>query len=207
VENARTQGREMLEEAKAARERVLVDLVRRRALLNSQIEALRNGRDHLLDAYRTVKRTFLDATEALVQVETRAAVERAAPSEQPTDLEAELAAEIEKLDGAAPSPTQTVVTETGDGAVLESVSMIAVAGPTASDREVSSALDDVDSLFARLRAGRGDDDGDGGEETAGGEPGAALETGGTEADDGPRISLAEWRETRNKVVDPLVTPL
>ena len=76
VEAARHHGREMLDEAKAARERVLVDLVRRRALLQAQIEELRGGRDRLLDAYRTVKRTFLEATEALTQVEARAAAER-----------------------------------------------------------------------------------------------------------------------------------
>ncbi|MDQ1475828.1 MAG: hypothetical protein QOE62_1057, partial [Actinomycetota bacterium] len=61
LDKARVHGRDMLDEAKSARERVLGDLVRRRALLNAQIEALRGGRDRLLDAYRTVKRTFLDA--------------------------------------------------------------------------------------------------------------------------------------------------
>ena len=69
---ARQQGREMLDEAKATRERVLADLFRRRELLQSQIDELRTGRDHLLDAYRVVKRTFLEATEALAQVEARA---------------------------------------------------------------------------------------------------------------------------------------
>jgi DivIVA domain-containing protein len=199
VELARTQGREMLEEAKAARERVLADLVRRRALLNAQIEALRNGRDHLLDAYRTVKRTFLDATEALVQVETRAAAERAAPNAQPVDLDAEIAAEIEKLDGvAASAATETIVMETDEGVTLESVSVIAVAGVDPNDSDVTSALDDVDSLFARLRAGHGD--GETGDD--------AAEGGGPpSADEGPRISVVEWRERRSKVVDPLVTPL
>ena len=68
IEAARRQGRDMLDEAKSARERVLGDLVRRRALLREQIEALRIGRDKLLDAYRAVKHTFLEATEALAQV-------------------------------------------------------------------------------------------------------------------------------------------
>ena len=63
IEAARQQGREMLDEAKATRERVLADLFRRRTLLQAQIEALRGGRDNLLDAYRVVKRTFLEATE------------------------------------------------------------------------------------------------------------------------------------------------
>jgi DivIVA domain-containing protein len=211
VEQARTHGREMLEEAKAARERVLADLVRRRALLNAQIEALRNGRDHLLDAYRTVKRTFLDATEALVQVETRAAVERAAPNAQPIDLEAEVAAEIDRLDGVTSTPVDALLTQGDDGVVLETVSVIAVAGVDETDSEVTSALDDVDSLFARLRAGQGDGEPDSGEEAAGASPGETGASGPTApadtADDGPRTSVEDWRETRNKVVDPLVTPL
>jgi len=78
VEAARAQGKEMLDEAKATRERVLADLLRRRTLLTAQIDELRTGRDHLLDAYRVVKRTFLEATGALAQVEQRAAAERAA---------------------------------------------------------------------------------------------------------------------------------
>ena len=79
VEAARQQGREMLDEAKATRERVLADLFRRRGLLQSQVDELRGGRDNLLDAYRVVKRTFLEATEALAQVEARAAERAAAP--------------------------------------------------------------------------------------------------------------------------------
>ena len=63
---AHQQGREMLDEAKATRERVLADLARRRSLLQAQIEALRAGRDSLLDAYRVVKRSFLEATGALL---------------------------------------------------------------------------------------------------------------------------------------------
>ena len=78
IESARQQGREMLDEAKATRERVLADLFRRRTLLQAQIDELRGGRDNLLDAYRVVKRTFLEATGALAQVEARAAAERAA---------------------------------------------------------------------------------------------------------------------------------
>ena len=61
------------------RERILADLGRRRMLLQAQIDELRAGRDRLLDSYRVVKRTLNDATEALVQVEARAAAELAGP--------------------------------------------------------------------------------------------------------------------------------
>ena len=125
VEGARHQGREMLDEAKAARERVLGDLVRRRALLNAQIEALRGGRDRLLDAYRTVKRTFLEATEALAQVEARAAEERTASSHEPIDVAAEIAPEIETLDGERrpSSSTRRAVEGAEPGATGESESV------------------------------------------------------------------------------------
>ena len=211
VESARRQGREMLDEAKSARERVLGDLVRRRTLLNAQIEALRGGRDHLLDAYRTVKRTFLDATEALVQVEARAAVERAASSNETIDIAAEIAAEIEKLDIAVP-------TDTGDGIATAMSGLTAGEGEPGEDpeTEVATALADVDTLFARLRAGN---DGPGsGPETeavqATPSPGTTLSPGTTPAsgmsalDAGaPRSTDDEWRTRRAKAIDPLLPAL
>ena len=155
LDKARVHGREMLDEAKSARERVLGDLVRRRALLNAQIEALRGGRDRLLDAYRTVKRTFLDATEALAQVEARAAVERSASSNEAIDIAAEIAAEIEKLDwGGAPSAAEALSV---DGLAADSDDEKADRDTATADdgeTEVATALADVDSLFARLRAVR-----------------------------------------------------
>lgn len=75
AETARGAGREIVEEAQAVRERVLSDLATRRTLLQTQLEELRGGRDRLLDAYRTVKRTLDEATDALAQVESRASSE------------------------------------------------------------------------------------------------------------------------------------
>jgi DivIVA domain-containing protein len=197
VEAARTQGREMLEEAKALRERVLADLGRRRGLLQAQLEELRNGRDHLLEAYRVVKRTFLEATEALAQAEARAAAGKPLPSVEPTDVDAAIAAE-EEAEAAALAPTAAPVSETetaatpGTDGVPEPETQIELdgadvateptamvdPGPTAAeeaandteaaespgitgfnaageaeDPESAGALADVDSLFARIRAG------------------------------------------------------
>jgi DivIVA domain-containing protein len=150
LDKARVHGRDMLDEAKAARERVLGDLVRRRALLNGQIDALRLGRDRLLDAYRTVKRTFLDATEALAQVEARAAVERSASQPEQIDIAAEIAAEIEMLEAG---DTTTPVGGEVAGAGGEHAEMVPATGADDGETEVATALADVDSLFARLRAG------------------------------------------------------
>lgn len=76
LEQAKVTGRSMVEEAKALRDRVLADLGHRRGLLQSQITELKTGREQLLDAYRIVKRTFLEATEALGQAESRASQSR-----------------------------------------------------------------------------------------------------------------------------------
>lgn len=217
LESARHQGREMLDEAKAARERVLGDLVRRRSLLNGQIEALRVGRDRLLDAYRTVKGTFLEATEALAQVEARAAVERLTSVSEPIDLAAEIASEIEKLDGAdgplTPAEMQVLDVRTAADADEtpgddESVERVQVVAASSDDSDVATALADVDTLFARLRAGHD-------------EPTAATPAIDVVADDagdaqappapapvidGPKLSAQEWRDRRGKAIDPLLAP-
>ena len=131
----------MLDEARVARERVLADLGRRRSLLQAQVEELRQGRDRLLEAYRVVKRTFLDATEALAHVEARAATERAlAPG--PSNIAGEI-----------------TVTES-ETQVLEVVLPDATANPDANAERGAGNVDtptelaDVDSLFARIRAGQ-----------------------------------------------------
>ena len=207
LEGARHQGREMLDEAKAARERVLGDLVRRRALLNGQIEALRTGRDRLLDAYRTVKGTFLEATEALAQVEARAAEERTASSHEPIDVAAEIAQEIEKLDGELPTELIDVTAvegaepgATGESESVERVQLVpvsATATTTSDDADgaTATALADVDTLFARLRAGHD-------------EPDVAGAVAGDESEPVPlRVPASdakEWRARRAKAIDPLL---
>jgi DivIVA domain-containing protein len=180
IEAARTQGREMLEEAKSVRERVLGDLVRRRALLQGQIEELRVGRERLVDAYGAVKRTFLEATDALAQVESRAAVERA--NSPDLDIAAEIAAEIAALDpDASVVPSEDAATEVVD--------------LTAAEAEESAGDDsDVDSLFARLRAGSEDAPQAAGDES----PGAAPTV---------PVPAAEWRGRRYDAVDPLLPRL
>jgi hypothetical protein len=205
IEAARKQGREMLDEAKGARERVLGDLVRRRALLQAQIEALRHGRDNLLDAYRTVKRSFAEATEALAQVEVRAAEERSAPTlpAEPLDIGAEIAKEIEALegDGADVAPPPEVIDLT-TGAETRAVPADEL------ERDKSSALNDVESLFARIRAGH--HDATTAEAT---DAVTAVVTEAPEAESEPevveetKLSPAEWKAIRSEELDALLGPL
>jgi DivIVA domain-containing protein len=151
VEHARHQGREMLDEARVARERVLADLGRRRGLLQAQVEELRQGRDRLLEAYRVVKRTFLDATEALAQVEARAASERAhaVDSGEHAALRDDTQGLALESEAVAIAGEALVAGEPAAGATSD-----ADTEPEAGRPEPGSAeMADVDSLFARIRAG------------------------------------------------------
>ena len=113
LEAARIQGKEMVGEAQAVRERLLGDLARRRRLAHVQIEQLRAGRERLLEAYRVVRRTLDEATEELTvaEAEARVAAEAAArrtaaeePEPSAVEMEMELAApgETTVVDGPAP---------------------------------------------------------------------------------------------------------
>ena len=110
VEAAKEAGRDLVNEARSVRERILADLGRRRLLLQAQIDELRAGRDRLLDAYRVVKRTMGDATQALVQVEARATSELAGPppSLEVPPVDGELAALAGELTGESGEPSVEV---------------------------------------------------------------------------------------------------
>jgi len=182
LEAARTQGKEMVGEAQAVRERLLGDLARRRRLAHVQIEQLRAGRERLLEAYRVVRRTLDEATEELTvaEAEARVAAEAAArrtAAEEPEpsvgDMEVELAtpedatpADVPAADdeGERRSGGLRILSRRGqksgadDGAVL-----VEVQPP--SDDEGVRVLDEasllgtppapsVDEIFSRMRAER-----------------------------------------------------
>lgn len=65
LESARTQGKHMVAEAQAVRERVLRDLAVRRKKARQQVEKLNAGRERLLEAYEVVRRTIDEATTEL----------------------------------------------------------------------------------------------------------------------------------------------
>ncbi len=110
VDAAKEAGRDLVNEARAVRERILADLGRRRLLLQAQIDELRAGRDRLLDAYRVVKRTLGDATQALVQVEARAGEELSGPAPilDVPPVDGEMAALAGELTGEAGAPSVEV---------------------------------------------------------------------------------------------------
>jgi DivIVA domain-containing protein len=125
LEATRARGTRLVEEATALRERIIDDLARRRELLTGQLEELRAGRDGLLDAYRVVKRTFVEATDALARVEAHASAGRTATGPDPTDLAETLAGEAEEAraagigDEAAAESGSEPATDSGPDLVSE----------------------------------------------------------------------------------------
>ena len=62
---AKQQGREMVNEARAYRERVLSELARRRELARQQIEQLIHGRDRLLQVFERARLVAVDVRREL----------------------------------------------------------------------------------------------------------------------------------------------
>jgi DivIVA domain-containing protein len=131
---AKQQGREMVEEARAYRERVLGELARRRDLARQQIEQLVHGRDRLLQAFERARLVAVDVVAELSPL--------GAPDEY-----------VDLTPTTGPVPIMVPSRPIG-----EATSVDDVAFPTAEeidDDDVTAT--DVDALFARLRAAPDDD--------------------------------------------------
>jgi len=91
-----------LEQAQAARDRILADLARRRRVATVQIEQLRAGRERLLVSYGIVRRTLEEVSDEFqrADAEARAAAEEAGRDLAP-DLVDHLGADQESPDPAA----------------------------------------------------------------------------------------------------------
>ncbi|HET7720766.1 MAG TPA: DivIVA domain-containing protein, partial [Acidimicrobiales bacterium] len=87
VERATHQGKEMVGEARAVRERMLADLNKRRRQAQLQIEQLRAARDRLLAAYDVVRRTVDEATDELEAAEPEARLAAEAVGRRAEELE------------------------------------------------------------------------------------------------------------------------
>jgi DivIVA domain-containing protein len=104
VEGARQQALVMIGEAKAARAKMLADIVRRRNVARIQVAQLRAGRERLLEAYRIVRGTLDEVTDNLGRAEDEA---RAAAEEAGQRMAAEAGMELavaetaEAVDAAA----------------------------------------------------------------------------------------------------------
>ncbi len=104
IERATQQGKQMVGEAKAVRERMLTDLNRRRRSAQLQIEQLHAARDRLVAAYDVVRRTVDEATAELDAAEPEARL--AAEEVGRRGEEADLGLHSEPLSLPAPPPVE-----------------------------------------------------------------------------------------------------
>jgi hypothetical protein len=95
IDAAKVEGRSMVAEAQAVRERVLRDLQVRRKKARLQVEKLNAGRERLLQAYDVVRRTIDEATDELTVSLTDA---RLAADAAARRLEEEPEPTLEQLD-------------------------------------------------------------------------------------------------------------
>jgi DivIVA domain-containing protein len=93
IEQATQQGKDMVAEARAVRERMLGDLSRRRRSAQLQIEQLRAARDRLVAAYDVVRRTVDEATAELDAAEPEARLAAEAVARRAEEVDDAIAAE------------------------------------------------------------------------------------------------------------------
>jgi DivIVA domain-containing protein len=154
---AKQQGREMVEEARAYRERVLSELARRRELARQQIEQLVHGRDRLLEAF---ERARMVAIDVVAEISPLGSPEEYADFEPPTgplslipqaddsSAAAETTAPVDVIDAGAPDVVPVAAEEASEPEDAEDPTAPArdttvVPFPTAAD-----VVDDTESQAA-----------------------------------------------------------
>ncbi len=110
---AKQQGREMVNEARSYRERVLADLERRTTLARKQIEDLMNGRDRLLQAFERARLVAVDVTAELQAIEAPTELVNLDPTTGPVPLmvPSERPGRVVETDG---EPVDDVAPDAGD---------------------------------------------------------------------------------------------
>jgi len=148
IELAKQQGRDMVNEAREYREKVLTELARRRELAREQIEQLIHNRDRLLNAFERARLATDDVMTGLVSVDhdlpreyinlapttgpvPTIVLERVVEAFKEAEVEAEEPESIElfdhtKLEEIEPEATQEVVEE-----VVDVVAVVEEAAPVA----------------------------------------------------------------------------
>ena len=152
IELAKQQGRDMVNEAREYREKVLTELARRRELAREQIEQLIHNRDRLLNAFERARLATDDVMTGLVSVDhdlpreyinlapttgpvPTIVLERVVEAFAEAEVEAEGPEVIElfdhtKLEEIEPEPTQVVVEEIID-VVIDVVTVVEEETPIA----------------------------------------------------------------------------
>ena len=165
---AKQQGREMVNEARAYRERVLADLDRRTTLARQQIEELIHGRDRLLQVFERARLVAVDVTTELKAVDSPDELVNLSPTTGPVpimvphqrrpepDPEPEPAVDIDSTDAIdVPDLTDTIDDDTGsddtepvttETVVDEVQTAVDEDDPAADDAPDAESVDTVDTV-------------------------------------------------------------
>jgi len=145
---AKQQGREMVNEARAYRERVLADLERRTKLARQQIEDLVHGRDRLLQVFERARLVAVDVTSELQSIDGPEELVNFSPTTGPLPLMVP-AGEIDRIPSRQTNETDRPA-EGSDGPDEDEISDLA----DASDE--SERPDEVDERSAETSSSHDD---------------------------------------------------
>jgi DivIVA domain-containing protein len=154
LDQAKHEAKVTLDAAHASRDQLLGDLSRKRKVAVVQIEQLRAGRDRLLEAYRTVRRTLDEVTEELqrADAEARAAADAAgrratySPAAAGPDLAAPADAVTQPAGAGEPSGAQAV--EPGPSASEIPTAPVRIGAPAGRQEAVGESTDAVEDAVA-----------------------------------------------------------
>ena len=192
---AKQQGREMVNEARAYRERVLSELARRRELAREQIEQLLHGRDRLMQSFERARLVAVDVVSELQPLGEPDEYVNLAPTTGPVPV---MVPNSPRPAEMAPSELPAIEMAATEMAATEMVPEVEADGPVDADAPVEAA-DQVDGGAAEQRDAEESDD----EATSGGDAGeitAAEST--TEVDIEPDDADAEVSADVEDVADP-----
>ena len=167
---AKQQGREMVNEARAYRERVLSELARRRELARQQIEQLMHGRDRLLQAFERSRLVAVDVMAELTPLgepseyvnlaPTTGPVPLMVPNQRPPEVspqepeQSPIAVTVVEPDVVEPDVVESEVVEVSEPAIDEPPSANEVDEPQVDSDdgiEQAPAVDDVDNTVLLMR--------------------------------------------------------
>jgi DivIVA domain-containing protein len=173
LEMAKQQGRDMVNEARDYRERVLSELSRRRELARQQVDQLLHGRDRLLQAFERARLAAVDVMAEMAPLGEPAEyvnldpVTAPVPAMIPATRRVPEPAPTPSEPAAAPAEAEVIETEVVEAEVVEAEvvetevveteeeppsNVVALFGSATPDDVV--AAPEPDDVFARLRAAR-----------------------------------------------------
>ena len=197
---AKQQGREMVNEARAYRERVLSELARRRELARQQIEQLMHGRDRLLQAFERSRLVAVDVMAELTPLGEPSEYVNLAPTTGPVPL---------MVPNQRPEPEQSPIVVTVVEADEQVEAETAVPAGVTVDFEIEAPLadvaDDTDNTVVLMREAHDTHEHDEGDDSRKAAPVVALF--GDDVDDDAESVDADSTESPRGSVDDLFARL